>query len=300
MKERFSCHGGDSSVFLKFGSGRGFKELQKIWADTVNDTNLFPFNYKLRPIWALIQEVDPDKGAAVREFLQKKWKGSAPKPRSNFREVECAVPELPSGADWAGGSCGKAGIVFEGESCKIGTQKGVKCEPADVTCDGKGHMEVTCKADDSDDLPPRAHIENVNAIGKYLNVKKNSESNGANVQIYNNPHMTSTQWRLDKVGGAADTYTIENLNAARKYLHANGNQVSRGTNVHVWNDSRETSSQWRFHKVSGACNTYTIENVNAVGMYLNVHGNQTSNKANVQLWSNPHETSSQWRVLAIP
>jgi len=54
-------------------------------------------------------------------------------------------------------------------------------------------------------------ITNVNS-GKVLNVQGNSWDNGGNVQQWDNPHETSSQWRIQAVGDGVSTIT--NVNSA--------------------------------------------------------------------------------------
>jgi hypothetical protein len=139
-------------------------------------------------------------------------------------------------------------------------------------------------------------IENVQAAGQYLNVRDNLQTNGANIQLWDNPSALSTQWNIRLVNGPRNTYTIENVNAVEKYVNVRDNQQTNGANIQLWEGPWYSANQWRIEPIEGAPNTYTIENVNAAGKYLNVAGNQQTNGANIQLWEGPWYSANQWRI----
>ena len=76
-----------------------------------------------------------------------------------------------------------------------------------------------------------------NAVGEYIN------ASGANVHLKNTTYM-SARWRLHKVKGAADTYTIENVSAVRKYLETYQN----GAIIKLGGNPTFTSTQWRIRQ----------------------------------------------------
>jgi len=133
-------------------------------------------------------------------------------------------------------------------------------------------------------------IESAHAKGKFLNVEENSESNGANVQLWENSRTTATQWRLKKV--KTGIYSIENVVAKEKYLSAE--DTSNGANVEMWDNPEESSTQWRL--VQASAGLYTIESVSAKGKFLNVEDDWKTNGANIQVKDDPKSLASQWKV----
>ena len=77
MKIQWSAKGGDTMVWL----GKTFTDMgdtsvasiQQKWAKTINDDNLYPFNYELGPMWEMVKAVDMKKGIAFQKYLEKKW-----------------------------------------------------------------------------------------------------------------------------------------------------------------------------------------------------------------------------------
>merc|ERR1712137_1219527 len=104
-------------------------------------------------------------------------------------------------------------------------------------------------------------ITNVNS-GKVLNVQGNSWDNGGNVQQWDNPHETSSHWRIQAVGDGVSTIT--NVNSG-KVLNVQGNFWGNGGNVQQWDNPHETSSQWRIQAVGDGVSTI-ITNVNSAGV----------------------------------
>ena len=79
MRQEWSSKGGESSVWLKLGLTKDANEaaVQKEWADTITDDNLYPFNFKLEPLWELVKAVDEQKGKKFESYLLKKWQVQA-------------------------------------------------------------------------------------------------------------------------------------------------------------------------------------------------------------------------------
>ena len=77
MKVEWSAKGGDTTVWLeKSFTSKGetsVASIQAKWAKTINDDNLYPFNYELGPMWELVKAVDMKKGIAFQKYLEKKW-----------------------------------------------------------------------------------------------------------------------------------------------------------------------------------------------------------------------------------
>jgi len=82
-KTQWDCQGGDTTILLRADKDN-FNEVKGRWAQSVKDDNLFPFGFKLKPIWKVISEVDPQKGKEVEEYLHKKWKDASPDKDSQF------------------------------------------------------------------------------------------------------------------------------------------------------------------------------------------------------------------------
>ena len=80
MNVEWSAKGGDTTVWL----GKEFTDsgetsvasIQREWAETMNDDNLYPFNFELGLMWDLVKAVDQQKGEEFQRYLQQKWENN--------------------------------------------------------------------------------------------------------------------------------------------------------------------------------------------------------------------------------
>ena len=86
-------------------------------------------------------------------------------------------------------------------------------------------------------------LQNV-ASGKYLNVSGGKSNNGCNVQIWDNPSSTHSQWCVLEV--LPGTFVLENL-ASGKVLNISGGKSANGTNAQQWDNPTSPHSHWRIH-----------------------------------------------------
>jgi len=77
MKTTWHCEGGDTTVWLGCSGPGNIDSTQSDWAQSMNDTNLFCYNMKVKPIWELCAKVDKAKGEEVKEYCLAKWKVDA-------------------------------------------------------------------------------------------------------------------------------------------------------------------------------------------------------------------------------
>ena len=84
MKVDWAARGGDTMIWL----GKEFADsgdtsvasIQNEWARSINDKNLYPFDFNLGLMWDLVKAVDQRKGEEFQRYLEKKWESN----RSNF------------------------------------------------------------------------------------------------------------------------------------------------------------------------------------------------------------------------
>ena len=77
MNEEWSAKGGDATVWLQSDMSEKDTSIQAKWAQTINDDNLFPFNFEMKPMWDLVKAVDQKKGEAFEKYLKDKWEREA-------------------------------------------------------------------------------------------------------------------------------------------------------------------------------------------------------------------------------
>eukprot|EP01045_Picozoa_sp_COSAG04_P020998 COSAG04_NODE_2213_length_4521_cov_2.365672_2_plen_347_part_00 len=75
MTMSFHAQGGDTSVWLQ--PGANLDNIQREWAASFEDSNLYPWGVELRPIWELVGKVDQAKGDALQAYLTDKWESEA-------------------------------------------------------------------------------------------------------------------------------------------------------------------------------------------------------------------------------
>ena len=83
--------------------------------------------------------------------------------------------------------------------------------------------------------------------GGYLNVSGGSSENGANIQQWNNPGSSHTQFKIEARGG---TFTIK-ARCSGKYINVSGGKKDNGANVQQWNNPQRPETQWLFVECGG-------------------------------------------------
>ena len=77
MRVNWYAKGGVSTIWL----GKEFTEtgdtsvasIQAKWAESVSDSNLYPFDFDLGLMWDLVKAVDQQKGEEFERYLRQKW-----------------------------------------------------------------------------------------------------------------------------------------------------------------------------------------------------------------------------------
>ena len=84
VRHEWKAEGGDVDLWFKVWlSDADQSELSsamkvaKEWADTIDASNYYPFDFELRPLWELIEKVDADKAKKFRLYLEEKWEKDA-------------------------------------------------------------------------------------------------------------------------------------------------------------------------------------------------------------------------------
>ena len=77
--------------------------------------------------------------------------------------------------------------------------------------------------------------------GRCLNVSGGKNAKGTNVQLWDNPTSSHSQWYIQEV--ALGTYILRNASSGR-VLNVAGNKSADGTNVIQWDNPSSTHSQW--------------------------------------------------------
>jgi len=128
----FHSEGGDSSHWL---SNEDFDVKAQKWEESINEDNLAPLGYDLRPLWDVVGRVDPAKGDALREYLNKTWGQELMMAIDHDRDrawaPECMAEPLVVGAVW------RCGVDDEGQvkmtfSNEVGIER---CEPKSMIKD---------------------------------------------------------------------------------------------------------------------------------------------------------------------
>ena len=52
---------------------RSLDAIQEDWAGTFTADNKYPLNMEIRPVWEIVQNIDKEKGDALKEVLLAKW-----------------------------------------------------------------------------------------------------------------------------------------------------------------------------------------------------------------------------------
>ena len=58
---------------LDESSSNTSESIQQQWANSFDNTNLYPIAYELKPIWELVKNLDKDKGERFEVYLKDKW-----------------------------------------------------------------------------------------------------------------------------------------------------------------------------------------------------------------------------------
>lgn len=153
------------------------------------------------------------------------------------------------------------------------------------------------------DLAPGTYsVMNVNS-GKYLNVIAGSREAFANVQIWNNPESSHSQWRLTKAseygsvtirGGMPGIYLLQNVNSDL-YLSVADGSAEGMKHVFQQRDGTSKPAQWLIQLVGQGI--YGLQNV-ATGKWLNVVGGGRDNGVDVWQWNDVLQNHSWWTFEA--
>ena len=147
------------------------------------------------------------------------------------------------------------------------------------------------------------NIKNVHS-GKYLNLENGCLSFGTNVQLWDNPESSHSQWSLcllpqinESVVPHEFLFSIKSARSGRCLsvlgLEPEGNAMVQFHHVNV---GKHQSCIWSL--VEAGKNKYSIRNVNSK-LYLNVAGGSKVNGANVQQYGNPMSPHSHWEITAV-
>lgn len=75
MNTEWSAKGGDAAIWLSQDiDDDDVSNTQAQWAKTIDNTNLYQFDFELKPMWDLVKAVDLKKGQEFQDYLEKKWR----------------------------------------------------------------------------------------------------------------------------------------------------------------------------------------------------------------------------------
>ena len=103
VRREWRAQGGDIDLWFQVGKNEEDKsafssamEIAREWAKTIDNTNVYPFDFELRPLWELIAEFDEKKAQEFRNYLEEKWEkeGSRHVP-TMFLPTKLRVEQLP-------------------------------------------------------------------------------------------------------------------------------------------------------------------------------------------------------------
>lgn len=114
VKQQWKANGGEPNIWLK-GSFNAQSEagaldaLVKEWAGSINDDNLYPSDFELRPMWELVMAVDQAKGEQFKTYLENKWadqlKQFVPtRFRSGYADIDTIPLHYAMGSSYYGSS----------------------------------------------------------------------------------------------------------------------------------------------------------------------------------------------------
>jgi len=143
-----------------------------------------------------------------------------------------------------------------------------------------------------------------------LNLADGGRHNKTNVQIYDNPESSDSQWQFYKIGTSTN-YLIKSTKG-QFYVGSTGDAI--GANVTVNSDPSGPQNQWHLELVAGTCAgptigpvptgtshvkpaecTYNIMNA-AEDFVVNVEAGAKTEESNVQLYDNPEAKESKWTL----
>lgn len=98
MKIEWHAEGGDPNVWLD-ANPNNIEDVKSKWAATVQDSNLGPFNMKLKPMWELVAKIDKEKGKQLEDHWLALWK----QPMSAAAPTRLVpTPEQPRKCEYCG------------------------------------------------------------------------------------------------------------------------------------------------------------------------------------------------------
>ena len=101
VRQEWRAEGGETDLWFKIGTSDKSEvstatEIAREWAQTIDSTNEYPFDFELRPIWELLHCVDKDKAREFRTYLENRWEkdGNRHLP-SMYLPTKLRVVQLP-------------------------------------------------------------------------------------------------------------------------------------------------------------------------------------------------------------
>ena len=80
VRREWAAQGGDIDLWFQVGTTgpddsdiSSAMEIAQEWAKTIDNSNVYPFDFELRPLWELIEEIDKDKAREFKLYLESKW-----------------------------------------------------------------------------------------------------------------------------------------------------------------------------------------------------------------------------------
>ena len=132
------------------------------------------------------------------------------------------------------------------------------------------------------------YIKNV-LSQKYMDVSRNSKSNGANVHQWAFTGANNQKWKIEDFEGNARLISVH----SGKSLDIEGKSISNKANVQQWASSGNENQKFRITATSSG--RFFIENVGA-GKRLRVEGTETGNGANIIQYfhSGSDQSAREW------
>ncbi|UII23737.1 RICIN domain-containing protein [Fulvivirga ligni] len=131
------------------------------------------------------------------------------------------------------------------------------------------------------------------APGKRLDVASGSNTNGANVQIYERNNNIAQAWQIVGVGNGL--YEIIPQCATGRRLDVAGGQDQAGSNMHIWESYSNTAQRFRF--IDQGNGYYEIEPECAPGKRLDVANISQDNNTNVLMWNDLNNAAQRWKLI---
>jgi hypothetical protein len=131
--------------------------------------------------------------------------------------------------------------------------------------------------------------------GLYLNIEAGKMKKETNVQLYSNPGSRDSQWKLRRVNGTNDTYSVIAVKDTNMALNLAGGGRKGLTNMQIYDNPTSSDSQFKFFAVTNS--SFSLIQAANNGMFVCATGDKL--ESSVKVCVSATEATTQWQLELV-